>query len=145
MGSVRSVQVLRDPSEPLSVSLPLEDAAHEELQGAPVQLAPRHLPLAGGLPVQPEHLSELVLSGSAGSVNLVSKDENGTIAQLLVSQQRLQLNLALAEPCPITTVHQEHDGVHRGEVILPDSPGLVMAAQVECGEPGGGRDLVIFE
>ena len=43
--------------EPLSVSLPLEDAAHEELQGAPVQLAPRHLPLAGGLPVQPEHLS----------------------------------------------------------------------------------------
>ena len=52
--------------------------------------------------------------------------------------------LCVCSPCPITTVNQEHDGVHRGEVILPDSPGLVMAAQVERGEPDEGG-LVIIE
>ncbi len=54
-----SVEVLRDPPESLSVSLPLEDGAHEELERPGVQLRPRHLALARRLAVQAKHLPEL--------------------------------------------------------------------------------------
>ena len=45
--------------ESLSVSLSLEDTAHEELQGPAVQLRPGYLALARRLSVQPEHLPEV--------------------------------------------------------------------------------------
>ena len=78
---------------------------------------------------------ELVLAGGPGPVDLVAEDEDGAVAELLVCQQGLKLDLALTKPGPVAAVHQEHDGVHRGEVILPHPPGLVMAPEVECGEP----------
>ena len=41
----------------------------------------------------------------------------------------------LLSPGSVAAVYQEHDGVHGGEIVLPHPPGLVMAAQIECGEP----------
>jgi hypothetical protein len=38
-------------------------------------------------------LPKFILSSSAGPVNLVAEDENRTVGQLLISQQRVQLNL----------------------------------------------------
>ena len=99
-----------------------------------MELRPGHCALASGLPVQSEHLSQLVLPGGSRSVNLVAEDEDGTVAQLLVSQQRLQLHFALAEPGPVAAVHQEHDGVHSWEIIFPHPPGLVMATKIKGGE-----------
>ena len=58
-----------------------------------MQLGPGDGALAGGLPVQPEQLPELVLPGGARPVDLVAEDEDGAVGQLLVSQQRLQLVL----------------------------------------------------
>ena len=111
-----------------------------------MQLRPGHGALPSGLSVQAKHLSQLVLAGGSRPVNLVAEDEDGTVAQLLVSQQRLQLHFALAEPGPVAAVHQEHDGVHSGEVILPNPPGLVMTPQVECGEPAEtlSREMTSF-
>ena len=98
-----------------------------------MELRPGHCSLPSGLTVQSEHLSQLVLPGGPGPVDLVAEDEDGTVAELLVSQERLQLDLALSEPGPVAAVDQEHDGVHRREVVLPDSPGLMMTSQVKCG------------
>ena len=99
-----------------------------------MQLRPGHGALASGLSVQSKHLSQLVLAGGSRPVNLVAEDEDGTVAQLLVSQQRLQLHFALAEPGPVAAVHQEHDGVHSWEIIFPHPPGLVMATKIKGGE-----------
>ena len=99
-----------------------------------MELRPGHGALPSGLAVQSKHLSQLVLPGSSWSVNLVAEDEDGTVAQLFVSQQRLQLNFALAEPGSVAAVHQEHDGIHCGEIVFPDSPCLVMATKIKSGE-----------
>ena len=99
-----------------------------------MELCPGHIALPSGLPVQSEHLSQLVLPGGSRAVDLVAEDEDGTVAQLLVSQQRLQLHFALPEPGPVAAVHQEHDGIHCGEIVFPDSPCLVMATKIESGE-----------
>jgi len=100
-----------------------------------MQLGPADLALSGGLAVQPEQLPQLLLSSGTGSVDLVAKDQDGAVSQLFVSQQGLQLDLALVEPCPVAAVNQEHDGVHSWEVILPHTPGLVMASKVKGCEP----------
>ena len=99
-----------------------------------MELCPGHCALPSGLAVQTEHLSQLVLPCCSRPVNLVAEDEDGTVAQLLVSQQRLQLHFALPEPGPVAAVHQEDDGVHSWEIILPHPPGLVMATKIKSGE-----------
>ena len=99
-----------------------------------MELRPGHRPLPGGLAVQSKHLPQLVLPGGSGPVDLVAEDEDGAVAQLLVSQQRLQLNFTLSEPGPVAAVHQEDDGIHCGEVIFPHPPSLVMATKIESGE-----------
>ena len=99
-----------------------------------MELRPGHRPLPGGLAVQSKHLPQLVLPSGSGPVNLVAEDEDGTVAQLLVSQQRLQLHFALAEPGPVAAVHQEDDGVHSWEIIFPHSSRLVVAAKIKGGE-----------
>ena len=130
----RKSSLYRCRPESLSIALPLEDTAHEHLQRTSVELCPGHCALPSSLPVQSEHLSQFVLSGGSRAVDLVAEDEDGTVAQLLVSQQRLQLHFALPEPGPVAAVHQEDDGVHSWEIILPHPPGLVMATKIKSGE-----------
>ena len=72
--------------ESLSISLSLEYGAHEQLQGASVQLSPADLTLARGLPVQAEHLPQLLLPGSTRPINFVAEDQDRAGSQLLVSQ-----------------------------------------------------------
>ena len=81
------------------------------------------------------YLPQFRFADGSRSVNLVGEDEDGAVLEILVAQEAVQLGPGLREPGLVPGVHQEHDGVHRGEVILPHSPGLVMAPEVECGEP----------
>ena len=95
-------------------------------------------------------------------INLVSKNEDGAVWQLLVRQQRLQLTLRLVKPGPevkistfqkslfpssipfynlrktiippVTGVDEEDNGINCWEVILPDSTRLVVTPKIECGE-----------
>lgn len=87
--------------------------------------------LSSGLLVQVEELTELVLTSCAGLVDLVAEDEHGAVAECLVSEQRVQLGLGLGQARAVAGVHQEHDGVHRREVVAPHAPRLLMPAQVE--------------
>jgi len=100
-----------------------------------MQLSPADVALARGLAVQAEQLPQLLLASSTWSINLVAEDQDRAVSQLLVSQERLQLYFALVEPGSVAAVHQEHDGVHSWEVILPDTPGLVMATKIKGCKP----------
>ena len=62
-----------------------------------MQLIPGHSTLPCGLPVQTKHLPQLVLPGRPWPIDLVPKDQDGAVAQLLVGQQGLQLYFALPE------------------------------------------------
>jgi len=100
-----------------------------------MQLSPADVALTRGLAVQAEQLPQLLFASSTWSINLVTEDQDRAVSQLLVSQERLQLYFALVEPGSVAAVHQEHDGVHSWEVILPDTPGLVMATKIKGCKP----------
>lgn len=87
--------------------------------------------LSSGLLVQVEELTEFIFTGGAGLVDLVAEDEYGAVAERLVGEQRVQLGLGLGQARAVARVHQEHDRVHRGEVVAPHAPRLLMPAQVE--------------
>ena len=111
---------MADPPQPLSVSLTFKDRAHEQFERSAVQLRSRDLSLSGRLAVKTEGLPELLFRACSGSVDLVSEDEDRTVCELLVGQQRVQLGLRLGESSSVTAVHQEDDGVDRREVVAPD-------------------------
>lgn len=114
--------------------------------------------LAGRQLVQRKVVPQLVLAGRARLVDLVAQDEHRAVREGLVRQQRVQLVLALGEPAAVPRVDQEHDRVHRREVVLPDTTGckwaelfwsertknlgvlkvsqltLCVTTQIECGE-----------
>ena len=75
-----------------------------------------------------------MLAEGAHLVDLVAEYENGTVHDLLVGEQRVELGLRLAETIAIPHVDEEDDGVHRREVLLPHFAHLQVAAQVERGE-----------
>jgi len=100
-----------------------------------MQLSPADLTLASSLSVQSEKLSQLFLTGGTRPINFVAKDQDGAVSQLLIGQKGLELYFALIESCPVTAVHQEHDGVDSWEIIFPDTPGLVMATKIKGCKP----------
>jgi hypothetical protein len=71
---------LGEPAEALAVALAHDDRAHEDLDGADVPEG--HLALAGGL-VEAELVAELLLRDGADGVNLVAKNEEGDVGELL--------------------------------------------------------------
>ena len=79
--------VLRKPSESVSVSLPHHHRAHKDLSGPnPVE---HDLALAGGL-VKAQHRAELILAHGALGVNLVAQDQERGLGQLFHLEQGLE-------------------------------------------------------
>lgn len=98
--------------------------------------------LAGRQLVQRKVVPQLVLAGRARFVDLVAQDEHRAVREGLVRQQRVQLVLALGEPAAVPRVDQEHDRVHRREVVLPDTTGC---SGRNCFGQNGGKKLGGFE
>lgn len=71
---------MREPAEALAVALAHDDGAHEDLDGADVP--ERDLALTRGL-VEAELVTELLLGDGTGGVDLVTKDEEGNVGELL--------------------------------------------------------------
>lgn len=65
--------------------------------------------LARGEMVQAELNAELVLRGGAAEVNLVAKDEEGHIVQLLAAEQLLRAKDGMAQ--------SRQEGLHRGHCV----------------------------
>jgi hypothetical protein len=79
-------------------------------------------------------MPKLVLAHSVGVVDLVAQDEEGSLAQVLHAEQRIELGLALSEALGVLGVDEEDDAADLGEVVLPQAAGLLVAAEIEGGE-----------
>ena len=90
---MNSVEILPDPPQSFSVALTFQDRTHEQFERSAVQLRSWDLSLSGRLTVKAEGLTELLFRAGSRSVDLVSEDEDRTVGQLLVGQQRVQLGL----------------------------------------------------
>jgi hypothetical protein len=77
---------------------------------------------------------KLILADSVRVVNLVAQHEEGSLAQVLHAEQRIELGLALGEALGVFGVDEEDDAADFGEVVLPQAAGLLVTAQVESGE-----------
>lgn len=84
--------------------------------------------------VQTQLVPKLVLAHSVGVVDLVSEDEEGSLAQILHAEQGVELSLALGEALRVLGVDEEDDAADLGEVVFPQAAGLLVTAQVERGE-----------
>lgn len=66
-------------------------------------------------------VTELLLADGARCVNLVAKDEEGHLGQLLDRQKRVKLRLRLGEALVVSGVDKEDDAVNLGEVVTPEA------------------------
>lgn len=76
-------------------------------------------------------MPQLILAHSVGVINLVTQDKEGSLAQVLHAEQRIELGLALGEALGVLGVDEEDDAADLGEVVLPQAAGLLVTAQVE--------------
>lgn len=122
------LNVLRQPSDALAVALSHDDRAHEDLD-RPDALE-GHLALSCGL-VQAQLPAQLVLGHGVRVVDLVTKNHEGHLAQLLHRQEGVELGLGLGEPLEVLGVHEEHDAVDFGEVVSPQTAGCCSSSSTE--------------
>lgn len=123
------LNILRQPSNTVSVALSHDNGAHEELNGSDVAVE-RHLALTGGL-VQSEGVLELELGHGLGHVDLVAQNQEGHSLELLNGKQRVELGLGLGESSRVGNVNEEDNAVDLGEVVLPHSSSLDMSTEIE--------------
>ena len=128
---LHSSNVLRDPSEALSVTLSHDDRANENFNRTDV--LKRHLTLPGSL-VEPDSLTQLLFGHSTGSVDLVAQDQEGNTGELLDRKQSVELCTCFGKSLVVLRVNEEYDAVHLGEVVLPKSTCLLVSTEIVCGE-----------
>lgn len=127
----KRLDVLRDPPEALAVTLTHDNRAHKDLDGANV--FERDLALAGGL-VEPDSLAKLLFGNGAGSVDLVTKDQEWDLGELLDGKEGVKLCACLCESLVVLSVDKEDDAVNLGEVVLPKTTSLLVTSKIICGE-----------
>jgi hypothetical protein len=100
----RHLDILAQPPNTLSISLPHDHTAHEHLN-RPDALK-RHLALASGL-VQSESRAELVFRHSLGMINLVTKNDKGGVLELLHGEEGVELGFGFVQTLVILCVDEE--------------------------------------
>lgn len=88
-------------------------------------------------------MPQLILTNRIRMINLIPQHQKRRLIQLLHTQQRIQLRLALLEPLRVFGIHKEHDPAHFGEVVFPESARLLVSAQVE-GREAAAADAELF-
>jgi hypothetical protein len=127
-----ALDILAQPSDTFSVSLPHDNTAHEDLNGS--DALKRHLALASSL-VQAQSRAELVLRYSLGVIDLVAEDNEGGVLKLLHGQESVELGLGLVEALVVFCVDEEDDAGHFRDCI---ETGVRLWPCVMCG--CGGTD-----
>lgn len=115
-----TLDVLTQPPNALSVTLPHHDRAHEDLDRS--DALQRDFALARSL-VHAQLVAELILRHGIWVVDLVAQDHKGHLGQLLHLEQRIELGLGLGESFVVLGVDQEDNAVDFREVIPPQTTG----------------------
>lgn len=75
--------------------------------------------LASGL-VETQVMSKLLLAHRTRRVNLVAKDKERNLRELLDRKESVELGLRLCEPLEVGAVDKEDNAVDLGEVVAPE-------------------------
>jgi len=127
-GNFYDLDILRHPLESLTVSLPHDDRAHEDLDGP--DTFEGDLPFAGGL-VQAQLVPQLFLGDGHVVVDLVTKDEEGDLVKVLHGQKGVEFGFGLGHALVVLRVDEEDDAGDFGEVVLPQPASLLMTTEIE--------------
>ena len=122
-----SLDVLRQPPYALTVALAHDDRAHEDLDRA--DALEGDLALARRL-VQTELMTEFILRHGIRVIDLVAKDKEWDLGQLLHREESVELGLGLGESLVVFGVNKEDDTVYFGEVISPNTASCDMVSLV---------------
>ena len=76
--------------------------------------------LAGSL-IQPQMMPQLLLTDGPRRINLVAKDEERNLRQLLDGEKSIKLSLGLGKTLKVGTINQEDDTVDLREVVPPET------------------------
>ena len=68
-------------------------------------------------------MPEVLLRDGTWSINLVAKNEERNLGELLDAQEGVELGLALRETLNVGRVDQEDDAIHLREVVAPQTAG----------------------
>lgn len=128
---ISSLHILGHPPKSLSVSLPHDNTAHEYLNG-PYPFA-WHLALSSGL-VQSKLHPQFIFRDGLRVIDLVSKDKERDFGELFHGQQSVELSLRFGKTLMVFGVNKEDNPVYLGEVVFPETTGLLMSTKVEGGE-----------
>mmetsp|Transcript_23679 Transcript_23679/g.73377 ORF Transcript_23679/g.73377 Transcript_23679/m.73377 type:complete len:211 (+) Transcript_23679:43-675(+) len=128
---LRVLQVAREPAERLAVPNLLHNAAHEDFHG-PRRAVGRLALLASRHTVDPETRDELILRHCLREVDLVAKDHERRLLELLSAEQLVEFHLRLVDAAFVGGVNNENDAVDLGEVVRPKPASLRMASHVDC-------------
>lgn len=66
-------------------------------------------------------MPELVLTHGTRRVNLVTKNQERNLRELLDGEQSVELCLGLGESLEVRAVDEEDDAVNLGEVVAPEA------------------------
>lgn len=128
------LQVLSKPTDSFSVSLSLKNRAHEHFHRPRSHFVAGNVSLSGAHMLNVELPLELILTQCSWLVNLVSENKHWNGSDLLVLEQRFELNTAFLHSFGVGHIDQEDDGVHGREVIFPDSSCLRVTTEIVCGK-----------
>lgn len=65
-------------------------------------------------------------------VNLVTKDKEWAVSQLLSRQETIELAFGFSKTVAVESINHVHDGVHSSEVVAPKTTRTPVATQVMC-------------
>jgi len=122
------LDVLRQPANTLAITLSHDDGAHEDLDGP--NALEWDLALTGCL-VETEFVPQLVLGDGVGVINLVTKDKEGGLGEILHGKKSIKFSLALGESLRVLGIYKEDNTRNLREVVLPQSACLLVTAQVK--------------
>jgi hypothetical protein len=106
------LNILAQPPNPLSVSLPHDYTAHEDLD-RPDALE-RNLALARGL-VQAQRCAELVLGDGLRVIDFVTEDNEGGVLELFHGKEGVELGFRFVETLVVFGVDEEDDARDFGD------------------------------
>ena len=66
-------------------------------------------------------MPKLILTHGTRRVNLVTKDQERNLRELLNGEQSVELRLGLGEPLEVRAVDEEDDAVNLREVVTPEA------------------------
>lgn len=108
------LDILAQPSDTLTVTLPHDNTAHEDLN-RPDALK-RHFALSSGL-VESESSTELVLRDSVGVVDLVAKNDEGCVLELVHGEQGVEFGLGFGETLVVLCINEEDNAADFGDYL----------------------------